>query len=72
MNAITSHHNPVHTTTLHREDGSIEYLIRGPTEGSLAGPIERLKMSFQRSDITVSRPVMVSGEVRVSIMVHPR
>lgn len=61
---------PVNKTTLHREDGTIEYLLRGPTEGSLMAPIERIKQSFQRSDVVISRPVMVRGEVQVSIVVY--
>jgi len=62
--------SPITQTTLHRDDGSIEYLLRGPTEGSLTAPIERIKSSFQRSDIVVSRPAMVKGEVQVSVMVY--
>lgn len=72
MNAITAHHNPVHTTTIHREDNTIEYLFRGPTEGSLEAPINRTKMSFPSSDIFIGIPCMVRGDVEVRMLVHPR
>lgn len=57
------------SVTIHHDDASIEYVLCGPTEGSLLGPIRRIQMSFLKSDVVVSRPAMVRGEVQVSVRV---
>ena len=60
---------PIRTEKIHHDDASIEYVLSAPTEGSLRGPIERIKMSFPNSDVVVGRPSMVRGDVQVSVRV---
>lgn len=71
LSSIPAHHNPVALTSFHRHDGSIEYLFRGPTEGSLEGPIKRVCASFQTAQTDIGRPFMEHGDVCIRVLVSP-
>lgn len=63
---------PVRQVSLYRDDGSTEYVLSGPTEGSLQAPIGRIRLNYPNMNVAVGRPYMVRGEVQVSVMVLPR
>lgn len=61
--------DPIRTDVVHHDDASIQYVITGPTEGSLRGPIDRITASFQRADVVIGSPCMVRGEFQVTVSV---
>lgn len=60
---------PVRQVSLYRDDGTTEYVLSGPTEGSLQAPLERIRLSYPNMNVAVGRTCMFRGEVQVSVMV---